>query len=131
MRSTVMLYDETIAGARSLACALDVRTAHISVRDLIRERVYEEVQEYHCSATDCYRGLVEPTQVERMLNGSTLHWRRQIDWKVQYHRALTAFERNAFFIIVGERQVTSLDEEIDLAHDTTISFIKLVPLAGG
>ena len=45
--------------------------------------------------------------------------------------ALEAFERNGFFVIVGGRQVESLDEELALGADTDVRFVKLTPLVGG
>ena len=45
--------------------------------------------------------------------------------------ALRGFERNAFLVIVDDRQVTDLDAEIRLAPDTDITFVRLVPLVGG
>jgi hypothetical protein len=44
--------------------------------------------------------------------------------------ALQAFERNGYFIIPGDRQVESLDEDIIIGPSTKVLFIKLVPLVG-
>jgi hypothetical protein len=45
--------------------------------------------------------------------------------------ALQAFERGRVLLLVDDRQVERLDEEIVLAPDTTVTFLELVPLAGG
>ena len=45
--------------------------------------------------------------------------------------AIRAYKSNRFLTLVGGRQVESLDETIVIAPGTQISFIKLVPLAGG
>lgn len=45
--------------------------------------------------------------------------------------ALHGFERNAFLVIVDDRQVTELDAEIRLGPGTEITFVRLVPLFGG
>ena len=45
--------------------------------------------------------------------------------------ALHGFARNAFLVIVDDRQVTDLEAEIRLAPGTDITFIRLVPLVGG
>jgi len=47
-----------------------------------------------------------------------------IDWE-------RAFLTNGFFLLVGDRQADSLDEEVDLTTTPTLIFIKLVALAGG
>ena len=89
------------------------------------------MQEYNLSTPEYFRGLVQPTEAEKVLNGYKLRERRKIDWEEQYARAVEAFERNGFFMLVDDRQVERLDEEIELKVATEVSFIKLVPLVGG
>ena len=45
--------------------------------------------------------------------------------------ALDGFRRNAFFVVVDDRQVTELDAEIRIRPETAITFVRLVPLVGG
>jgi hypothetical protein len=42
-----------------------------------------------------------------------------------------AFGRNGFLVFVGDRQVEDLDQELTLAEADVVSFVRLVPLAGG
>jgi hypothetical protein len=56
---------------------------------------------------------------------------RRIDWQAQYEKTVQAFERNGFVLLVNDRQMTELDEEVELRCDTTITFLRLVPLVGG
>ena len=77
------------------------------------------------------RPNVEPTQAERTLNGYKLKAKRQIDWQEQFQRACEAFARNGFFVLVGDKQAATLDEEFEVKVDTEVSFVKLVPLVGG
>jgi hypothetical protein len=131
MPATVTCYDETTAGERTNSLTLQFLTARVTARELIRRRVYEEVQEYNLSTPEYFRGLVQPTDAERALNGYKLRQRRKLDWEEQYRRAVEAFEKNGFFMLVDDRQLESLDEEIELKVATEVSFIKLVPLVGG
>ena len=78
-----------------------------------------------------FRGLVEPTNAEKVLNGYKLKAKRKIDWQEQYQKALEAFERNGFFVLVGNRQAESLDQQFEVKVDTEVSFVKLMPLVGG
>jgi hypothetical protein len=48
-----------------------------------------------------------------------------------YERALVAFGSNGFLVLVGERQLTDLDERVDLTASTEVTFLRLVPLVGG
>ena len=129
--TTLTVYDESTGGERTHALDLRFLTARITVRELLRKRVFEEVQEYNVKQPEHFRGLVQPTDAERVLNGYRLRERRRIDWEEQYERAVEAFVKNGFFILVGNRQVESLDEEITIRVDTEVSFIRLVPLVGG
>ncbi|MFJ3101296.1 hypothetical protein [Streptomyces sp. NPDC086835] len=48
-----------------------------------------------------------------------------------YERALAAFGSNGFLVLVGERQLTDLDERVDITASTEVTFLRLVPLVGG
>lgn len=131
MSSTLTVYDETLSGDRTPACTLDFLSERVTVRELIRKRVYQEVQDYNLRLPEIFHGLVQPTDTERALNGFRLRTPRRIDWEEQAERALEAFGRNGFMVLVDDRQAESLDEEIVIGLDTAVSFLKLVPLVGG
>ncbi len=134
MAICVTIFDETVSGERMPSLRLDLLTSTITLRELIRRRVYEEVQEYHAAPPSAvFRGLVTPTEAETALNGPKPPHatKRRVDWEAQYERALQAFARNGFFVLVGDRQVEDLDEGLELKVDTEVSFVKLVALVGG
>jgi hypothetical protein len=106
-------------------------TERITVRELIRSRVYQEVKDYNTRRPEYFRSLVQPTDAEQTLNGYKLRQPRQIDWEKQFEQAITAFERNGFIILVDDKQVSDLEQEIEIKPDTTVTFLKLVPLVGG
>ncbi len=134
MTTSITIYDETLPGERTASRRLDLLSSTITLRELIRRRVYEEVQEYHAAPPSAvFRGLVTPSPMEAALNGPKPEHpvKRRLDWEAQYEKALSAFAGNGFFVLVGDRQVESLDEEIQLKVDTEVSFVKLVALVGG
>jgi hypothetical protein len=45
--------------------------------------------------------------------------------------ALTAFEDGLYYVFLDEVQIEDLDQPIDLSADSQITFLRLVPLAGG
>lgn len=45
--------------------------------------------------------------------------------------AETAFARGRYFILTADRQLRTLDEEIDLAATSEVTFLLLMPLRGG
>jgi len=131
MPTTLTIHDETASGEKTNTLTLDCLTENLTVRELIRARIYQEVQDYNRKEPEFFRGLVEPTNAERVLNGFKLKAKRKIDWQEQYEKALEAFERNGFFVLVGNRQAESLDQQFEVKVDTEVSFVKLVPLVGG
>ena len=131
MATTLTIHDETTSGQKTNTFTIDCLTERLTVRDLIKARIYQEVQDYNLKQPEYFRGLVEPTQAERVLNGYKLKVRRKIDWQEQYQRALEAFDRNGFFVLVGNQQAESLDQEFEVKVETEVSFVKLVPLVGG
>jgi hypothetical protein len=131
MRTVLTVHDETTSGQKTNIFNLDCLTEKMTVRELIRARIYQEVQDYNQKQPEYFRGLVQPTEAERVLNGYKLRARRRIDWQEQYQRALEAFGRNGFFVLVGNKQAESLDQEFEVKVDTEVSFVRLVPLVGG
>lgn len=131
MPSALTVYDETLSGERTPACTLDFLRERVTVRELIRGRVHQEVQDYNLRRPELFQGLVQPVDAERTLNGYRLRAPRRVDWEEQADRATEAFQRNGFMVLVDDRQATGLDEEIVIRVDTVVSFLKLVPLVGG
>ena len=103
----------------------------ITARELIRERVQQEVEAHNARQPEYFRGLVQPTDTERTLNGFKLRPPRALDWREQFERAVEAFDRNGFILLVNERQVEDIDAVIEVKPQTTVTFLKLVPLVGG
>jgi hypothetical protein len=106
-------------------------TETLTVREIIRLRVYQEVEAYNEQQSEYFNGLVQPSDTERTLNGYRLTKPRFLDWEQQFERAVEAFERNGFIVLIDKQQVESLDEVVTIAADTPVSFLKLVPLVGG
>lgn len=78
-----------------------------------------------------FRGLVQPTDTEAMLNGYRMRQVRRVDPQRQFDLAVSAFSRNGFVVLVDDRQVEELDDVVELRRDTEVTFLKLVPLVGG
>ena len=131
MPATLTIHDETTSGQKTNSFTLECLTERMTVRDLIRARIYQEVQDYNLKEPEYFRGLVQPTEAEKALNGYKLRDKRKIDWQEQYQRAIEAFDRNGFFVLVGDKQAESLDQEFDVKVDTEVSFVRLMPLIGG
>jgi hypothetical protein len=100
----IVVADTTASGTETARVLLEDVPSPVRLRELIRHRVREEV-----ARADGVCG----------------------DWEVQAEAAVRAFGRNGFFVFVGDRQVEDLNEELTLAEADVVSFVRLVPLAGG
>ena len=125
------ILDETASGSILRRLEMEITQETLTVRELITQRVHDEVTAYNDEQNGTFQGLVQPTESERTLNGFRLRPRRLIDAEQQVYRALEAFQQNSFFVLVNERQAESLDEQVWLGEGATASFVKLTPLVGG
>ncbi len=132
MSSTIMIRDEELSGKTIHEFSLELPAEEITVRELIRSRVYQEVKDHNAKQNQLhFHGLVQPSAAERTLNGFRLKQPKQIDWRHQFEAALDAFESRQVLILVDDRQVDSLEDPIVVGSNTAVSFLKLTPLVGG
>jgi hypothetical protein len=132
MAAVLKLVDQTTRGEILQEVTLTLASTRVSARELIERRVRMEVATFNEQQDrQLFRGLVQPTDTERERSGYRLKKPRTIDADEQVQRAIEAFESNRFFMLVGDRQIESLDELIGVGPDTRVSFLKLVPLVGG
>src|SRR5688572_4013303 len=129
--ATVTFVDETTAGERSDGWHLEIFEESLPLREVIRRRVFQEVAEHNAQGGEIFRGLVQPAGTERTLNGFKMRVPRRVDAEEQAAKALEAFARNGFVVLVDDRQVEDLDAVVELKMGTQITFLKLVPLVGG
>ncbi|MFA1545377.1 hypothetical protein [Actinomadura chokoriensis] len=127
----VTFRDETATGRPVAEVQIAVLPERMTVRELVRLRVREEVARHNARPAERFNGLVRPDGAEAELNCYRLREPRRLDWERQAEIAERAFLGNGFFVLAGDRQVEDLDEEIDLAACPDLVFIKLVPLVGG
>lgn len=133
MQTTLSIKDESMfgLGAPDFSFTLNFSSNRVTVRELIEERVREEVGNYNSAQPEVFRGLVQPTNSERVLNGFKLKEKKQIDWREQYEKAVAAFERNGFIVLVDDLRVEDLNQIIELEAKPSVIFLKLVQLVGG
>jgi hypothetical protein len=154
MNAVLGLYDERRPGAaRELRHRLALSTERITARDLIRCRIEADVALHNAAerarvdgdaATPAIEALnawlVIPGAVELALNGRSGAYgpgvpaRKPpalINSEPLVATALAAFARNAFFMIFDGRQVIDHDEVLTVTEDSTVTFLRLVPLVGG
>jgi hypothetical protein len=133
METTLTIRDEVTSnmGKADYVITIRLTSPRLTVRDLIRERVRQEVEDFNNKQSETYNGLVQPTDTERTLNGFKFRTRRKLDWQEQFAKAIEGFQRNAFILLVDDSQLDDLDQVIAISPETQVTFVKLVPLVGG
>ena len=137
MAYDVALRDQTNARPAEVSLVLSWREGvPMRLSDLLRERVILEWDRRSDAAPPATRPLVEMAGIRNTTLPDTAREGQPMrqagmsrDDAVAL--ALRGFDRNAFLVIVDDRQVTDLDAEIWLAPGTDITFVRLVPLVGG
>jgi hypothetical protein len=140
--------DETPGRGTHLAARVSVPGLSIGAEALIRARVELEAERMLATHAQESQGfadwLVRPDAVETLLNGErgpfgpgtgAMTVVRRID-REQYREAMVAtalkgFAQGRFLLFAGDRQVTALDEAIDLRRTGEVVFLRLLPLVGG
>lgn len=131
MATNILIRDETPSGTCLQEWSLEVLTERITVRELIRSRVYQEVQDFNRQNSSEFHGLIQPHDSTLTARGFQIGKHRQIDWQEQFARATEAFERGQILLLINDRQAESLDEEIVITPQTEVSFLRLTLLVGG
>lgn len=125
MSVKVKVVDESSSGAVVAESVFIFPSQAISVRELIRTRVIQEVQKLNedADSTEARTGLVRP--------GGGNAQQRPVDSEIQCSIALEAFSSSGFFLFVNQEQMTSLDQTVLVTPNTKVSFVRLVALVGG
>jgi hypothetical protein len=131
MSATLTIRDATLSGETLNEWSLDFLSERITLKELIRGRVYQEVQDHNLRRPPRFQGLIQPADDERALNGPKPARAPQIDWRRQFQRALEAFGKKQILVFVNDRHLEDLEEEIEIKPGTEVSFLRLTMLTGG
>jgi hypothetical protein len=128
---TLTIEDRTSTGRPTGSITMPDVPVRITLRDLIRLRVREEVARYNLRPIDHFVGLVQPEGAQVEAAGFRLAQPHRLDWERQADAAIASFLRNGFFVLVDGKQVLDLDAPILLTENLDVGFIKLTQLVGG
>jgi len=128
---TITIKDETAAGEVFNKIPVSFASELVSVKDIVRARVFADVEAYNQRLPEYFKGLVQPGEAELALNGYKMKERRPVDPEKQYAIALEAFSRNGYFVLIDNIQAEDPEQMVVINAHTDISFIKLTPLVGG
>ena len=124
--------DATFTGDILNQIEIAVKNERTTVKELISARVESEVNAYNEKLPEYFKGLIQPSEAEKTLNGFKLKNRgKQIDVEKQILVALDAFQKNGYFILIDNKQAEDLEQEVLVSKTTEIAFVKLTQLVGG
>lgn len=125
------------------AVALTLLHQRITVRQLIAQAVEEQIAEMvlHQQADIARaeralaRQYLTPEEIDAQAQTGQIMMPKLPDDSIsvanQVQKALRAFQKGAFIIIVDGYQPADLDEELELTATSKITFLRLTPLVGG
>lgn len=139
MATQIVVRDASASGKTLDQWPLELPAERITIRELIRSRVYQEVQDFNLRGTTGderalaerlaeYRGLVRPADPAA---SDLAKPRSLVDWKRQFDVACEAFQQGRILILIDDRQANGLDEVVELRSGATVSFLRLTLLVGG
>src|SRR5688572_32062564 len=114
---TLSIKDENFSGKVLQEVLINFNSQTVTIKDIIEARVGQEVANYNKKLPEYYNGLIEPTDAEKTINGYKLRSKKPIDAEKQVYVALDAFQKNGFFVLIGNQQYTLLDQPIQLERD--------------
>lgn len=128
----VTICDETISGGKTDIKAINLSSiSRLTAKDILKERLQQEVEMFNAQQDDCFQGLVQPEDSIRNSKGFQMKAKRIINWEEQYKKAIAAFDKNGFVMLVNDKQVVNLDDELEISEGMEVSFMRLTPLVGG
>ncbi len=124
--------DQNFAGKILDEILIQIEQEKITVAELIRLRVEQEVAKYNTCVEKESQGFenAKENALNAQTNARPLN-RKLVDPEQEVYRTLEAFQQNQLFIMVDDRQIENLEDEIMLNQHTDVSFVQLTPLVGG
>lgn len=109
----------------------------LTLREFIERVVRAEVTAFSERQAEgrLVRLLSEQEISEQAMRGRVDFGGRELDQQVDLDgsvgAALESFEDGLYFVLIDGEQYESLDEQVNVAADSRVTFLRLVPLAGG
>ena len=121
---TVTIRDETSSGRLISRFEIPLNPPQVTLAQLIRTRVREEVDRYNTDRGNVFRGLVRPIDGEDVRDGFRMSQPRPLNWEDLAGVALASFERAGFAVVVDGRRIEDLTTRLDLSDEPDVAFLR-------
>jgi hypothetical protein len=136
MVATLKVVDQhfgTGASERRAGVSLRLASERVTAREIIRSRVTAEVEaltQRTQAPSRSYIIDVEQGSPESLLNPSANN-AKVPDVEAEVQRAITAFTKRRYIMLLDDRQIEDLDAGVGLRPESEVVFVYLKPLKGG
>lgn len=128
--------------SRRTAGELRLVSERVTPEDIIRRRIVDEVDAINRRTQVYADGLagwrsflidIDPKAPDALLNKVLPRKPRPtpVDAETETRRAMTAFAKRAFIMLVDDRQIDEPDTYVTLGPESEVVFLYLTPLKGG
>lgn len=128
MTALLRLMDESPGAAPVEVGTLRLASDRVTLREVIRRRLEGGKENSVAGNSLSFRGNSNLRRKERILNGT-----RKTGTSIDERHALICkdIEGRKLIVLLDGQQVSDLDAEFMVSGQNTLTFLKLVPLAGG
>ena len=141
MSAILKIIDKQPGQPAAPAIRLHLATERLTVRELLKQRVSDEIAVLQKKAADHARAnqpdrsfliQFDPQAVETRLNpGAKSSRPKPLNEAAEFDNACLAFQNNRFIILFDDRQIDDLDQEIIVTPTSEVVFLRLMPLVAG
>lgn len=116
---------------------VEVPTGEISLLDLIDAVVRSEVESFRMRQLDgrllqvLSKDQIEAGAVLGRVTSGGSDLDQAVESETAVATALEAFRDGLYFVFVDDQQIESMDQIVTVTGDSTLLFVRLVPLVGG
>lgn len=124
----VLVRDQSRAGHVLGGVRISGLPDRITLADLIRVRVRQEVADYNQEPGRVFRGLVQPHDAVAHSDGFHLRRPRHLDAEHQVRAAEQAVRTGLLRVRIAGAEYGALDAELDLTGEPEVVFVKQRPV---
>jgi len=121
MSVTIHAQDQGTDGKTLREFVLNFLTERVTVRELLRSRIYQGVTEGNARRAMAAGKGGAPSKTKPVT----------LNFDDEFKKALDAFKVGRVIVLVDDKQLDDLATQVVVAPSTSVTFLRLVPLVGG
>ena len=127
----LIIHDEDVRGNRIHTLRVANNDESLSVGDILKRRIENEITRFNLQRPVCFFSLVQPKNSEITPRGFRLREHRAIDWETQFQAAIEAFDKKGFIVNINGKDVQGLDDIIDTSDVVEVVMIRCMEIVAG